>query len=120
MLLRIVGGPELAVEEGIGNARVRLIHSDHDAARGKGLRLRLVAALLRRYGRGRCFGQQLKLDVLALEYFGQLDLAVGVGRVGGDDIGRWTFHCRLQYRTFTLQIIVLKEMMGIIGEVRER
>ncbi len=46
MLLRIVGRPELMIEQRIGNARVGLIHAYHDAAGGKGLLPGLVAALL--------------------------------------------------------------------------
>ena len=56
MFLRIAGSPELAIEQGIGDAGIRLIHADHDAAGGEGLLLRLVSALLGRNGGSDGFG----------------------------------------------------------------
>ena len=82
MLLRIIGRPVLAVEQGIGDARVRLIHAHHDAARGKRLRPGLVAALFAGDIAGGRGGELLDLDVLALQHLDQFDYAIGFSGVG--------------------------------------
>jgi hypothetical protein len=113
MLLRIAGGPELAVEQRIGDAGVRLIHADDDAAGGEGLLLRLVSALLGGDGGSGGFGELLDLDVLALHDLEQLDLAIGVGRVGGDHVGGGAFERWLLDGALALGVVVLEEMMRV-------
>src|SRR5579884_1054339 len=101
MLLRIVGGPVLPVEQGIGDARVRLIHPDDVTAGGKGagggLRLLgLCVARVRRSGLllggdvDRCrFSETAYLNVLQSEHAQQLS-AAGRGLVlVGNDVGCW-------------------------------
>ena len=91
MLLRVAGGPELAVEQRIGDAGVGLIHANDDAAGGEGFLLRFVCAL---FG-GDCgsdrVGELFDLDMLALHCFEQLYLAIRVGWVGGDHISGRAF-----------------------------
>ena len=77
MLLRIIGRPELAVEQGIGDPGVGLIHAHDDAACGEGLLFRFIGALCAGDLRGGGVGKLLNLDMLALEDFEQLDFAVG-------------------------------------------
>ena len=55
--------------------------------------------------------------MLALEHFRKLDGAVGVGRVGGNDVGGWAFGGGLQDGALGLEIVILQEMVRVLGEV---
>src|ERR1700739_3364116 len=95
MLLRIVRRPALAIEEGIGYARIRLIHADNDAAGGEAFLLWLVAAFFSRHIRGGRVGELLNFNMLALENLQQLNFAIRCCGVGRDDISRRAFESRL-------------------------
>ena len=64
MFLWIVRRPELAIEQCIGDTRVRLIHAHHKAACCKRLLFRFVSALLAGQCAGDGCGELLYLDVL--------------------------------------------------------
>ena len=82
MLLRIVGGPKLAIEQSIRGPGIRLIHAHDNAADGKRLLAWLVSAFFRRERASGWSGEGLYLHMLALQYLEQFDLAIGVGGVG--------------------------------------
>ena len=65
-------------------------------------------------------GELFDLDVLTLQYFEQLDLAIRVGWVGGDHISGRAFEHRLLDGALALGVVVLEEMVGVVREVRKR
>ena len=100
----IAGGPELAVEKCIGDAGIRLIHADNNAARGE------VSC----FGLSPCFSpgtdevtasvDLLNFDVLPLQDFQQFDRAIGLGGIGRDNVSRRSFQRRLLDGPLALEV----------------
>ena len=117
MFLRVVGSPELAIEQCVGHAGVGLIHADDETAGGKVFLRGLVSAFGGWNRGGRGLRQLLHFDVLALHHFEQLNLTVGVGWIGGNHVGSGAFERGLFYGAFALEVVILKEVVGMLREV---
>src|SRR6202167_2356825 len=111
MLLRVAGSPELVIEQRIGGPGVGLVHADDNTANREPFLLGLVSALFRWARESHCLGQLFDLDMLALEYLEQLDLAIRIGWVGWDHIGSGPFERRLFNGALALAVEILQEVV---------
>ncbi len=124
VLLRILRRPVLAIEQGVGDARVGLVHAHHDAAGGEAARgglvfLAVVALRLRHADLDRR-GAAAQFHMLALQDAQQLRARAGARVVGGEDVGGRAGVLRLLDRALALQVVVLQEQLAVVGKVLQR
>ena len=120
MLLRIVGRPELPIEQRIGDARIGLIHAHHDAARGNvsgfGLSPRFSPATSHVAASESCCIS----TCWRLSTFSNSTSRFVAAASGRDHIGRGPFQRRLLNRALALHVVVLEKVMRVLREVRDR
>ncbi len=147
MLLRVVRGPVLAIEQGIGHTRKRLVHADQVRPGGKGVYRRLGrlgsqrihgcrrAAMRRQQARfvlvpcrgvvawshvDRCrLGKLRNLNVLLHKRAQQRKLAIAVRGVGCEHVGCRPRSRRLGYRAPGFDIEVFEKVLAVFREVRQ-
>ena len=121
MLLRILRRPVLAVEQGVDDARIRLVHAHDVAAGGEGPRpgLFLVVALFRQGHGDRCAGAA-DLRMLKLQDAQQLGARAAAPVVGREHVGGRAGLLRFLDRALALQVEVLQELLAVAGKVGQR
>ena len=120
MFLWIVRCPVLTVQQRIRNARVRLVEPHYKTARRQLNSRGLLTGLRRRQRGADRLGQTAQLDMLALQHLQQLQLAIGLCAVPGQDIGSRPLIVRLLHRPLALGVEVLQKVVRVLCEVRER